>query len=112
MVNKALSKWNFLLYLKSKKGIAEFPFEIGHKTEIKFRINHMEGVEQEIILPNFKFIIRYYLWKIKLLYLFLHLLMQTWSQNHNCNDLNVFLIVLSHNNARSENGQSILWRHT
>ena len=29
--------------------------------------------------------------KIKLLYLFLHLLIQIWSQNHNCNYLNVFL---------------------
>ena len=37
----------------------------------------------------------FYLWKIKLLYLFLHLLIQIWSQNHNCNVLNVFLIVFS-----------------
>ena len=47
----------------------------------------------------------FYLWIIKLLYLFLHLLIQIWSQNHNCNPLNVFFIVLSHSNARSENGQ-------
>ena len=33
----------------------------------------------------------FYCWKIKLLYLFLHLLIQIWSQNHNCKDLNVFL---------------------
>ena len=26
-------------------------------------------------------------------------------RNHNCNVLNVFFIVLSHNNTRSENGQ-------
>ena len=47
----------------------------------------------------------FYLWKIKLLYLFLHLLIQIWSQNHNCNALNVFFIVLGHNNGSSENGQ-------
>ena len=46
-----------------------------------------------------------YLRIIKLLYLFLHLLIQIWSQNHNWNVLNVFFIVLSHNNARSENSQ-------
>ena len=52
----------------------------------------------------------FYFWKIKLFYLFLHLLIQILSQNHNCNVLNGFFIVLSHNNARSENGQSIIFR--
>ena len=33
----------------------------------------------------------FYRWKIKLLYLFLDLLIQIWSQNHKCNTLNVFL---------------------
>ena len=47
----------------------------------------------------------FYRWKIKLLYLFLRLLFQILPRNHNCNVLNVFFIVLSHNNARSENGQ-------
>ena len=42
-------------------------------------------------------------------YLFLHLIFQISPRNHNCNALNVFLIVLSHNNARTENGQWILW---
>ena len=47
----------------------------------------------------------FYRWKIKLLYLFLRLLFQIFPRNHNWNVLNVFFIVLSHNNARSENGQ-------
>ena len=47
----------------------------------------------------------FYRWIIKLLYLFLHLLIQISPLNHNCNALNVFFTVLSHNNARSENGQ-------
>ena len=51
----------------------------------------------------------FYRWKIKLLYLFLRLLFQISPRNHNCDALNVFLIVLSHNNARSENGRRILW---
>ena len=51
----------------------------------------------------------FYRWKIKLLYLFLRLLFQISPRNHNCNVLNVFFIILTHNNARSENGQSILW---
>ena len=37
------------------------------------------------------------------MYLFLQFLIQIWSQNHNCNNLNVFLTVLSHNNARFAN---------
>ena len=37
----------------------------------------------------------FYLWIIKLLYLFLHLLIQIWSQNHKCNVLNVFLSFLA-----------------
>ena len=51
----------------------------------------------------------FYRWIIKLLYLFLHLPNQISPLNHNCNALNVFFTVLSHDNARSENGQSILW---
>ena len=58
----------------------------------------------------------FYLWIIKLLYLFLHLLIQIWSQNHNRNVLNVFLSFLAiimrgqiTVKEQSENGQSILW---
>ena len=58
----------------------------------------------------------FYLWIIKLLYLFLQLIIQIWSQNHNCNVLNVFLsflaiIMRGERTVReqSENGQSILW---
>ena len=58
----------------------------------------------------------FYLWIIKLLYLFLHLLIQIWSQNHNCNALNVFLsflaIVMRGQRTvkeQSEKGQIILW---
>ena len=47
----------------------------------------------------------YYCWKIKLLYLFLYLLIQILSQNHNCNSCNIFFNVLIHNIARSVNGQ-------
>ena len=51
----------------------------------------------------------FYRCKIKLLYLFPHLLIQIWSQNHNFNDLNVFFIVFIHNIAGSVNGQCIRW---
>ena len=37
----------------------------------------------------------FYRWKIKFLYLFLHLLIQISPQNHNCNVLNVFLPFLA-----------------
>ena len=42
----------------------------------------------------------FYRWKIKLLYLFLHLLIQIWSKNHNCIYLNVFYRSYSYNIAR------------
>ena len=42
----------------------------------------------------------FYSWKIKLLYLFLHVKFQISPQNHNCNVRNGFFTVISHNNVR------------
>ena len=65
----------------------------------KWRTTALPSMTSTRCFPSF------YRWKIKLLFLFLRLLFQILPRNHNCNVLNVFLIVLSHNNARSENGQ-------
>ena len=47
----------------------------------------------------------FYSWKMKLFYSFLNLLILIWSQNHNCNDFNVFFTILIYNIIRLENGQ-------
>ena len=46
---------------------------------------------------------------IIIMYLFLHLLLQISPHNNNCDALNFFFTFLSHNIARSENVQNILW---
>ena len=54
----------------------------------------------------------FYRWEKNLLYLLLHLLIQISAQNHNCNALNVFFTVLSHNNVRSGNGKWTVWERS